>query len=70
MPLKIGRCKYQLFCYSHIDITTQLLDHASIKQEATMFSDAQLAALIMASPFLLLSIVWAAGDMLINRRAR
>jgi len=35
-----------------------------------MLSDAQLAALIMASPFLLLSFVWAAGDMLINRRAR
>lgn len=43
---------------------------AFIKQEAIMFSDAQLAALIMASPFLLLSFVWAAGDFIVNRRAR
>lgn len=34
-----------------------------------MLSDAQLAALICASPFLLLSFVWAAGDFIINRRA-
>lgn len=40
------------------------------QQEAIMFSDAQLAALIMASPFLLLSFVWAAGDFIVNRRAR
>lgn len=35
-----------------------------------MLSDAQLAALIMASPFLLLSLVWAVGDAIINRQAR
>ena len=34
-----------------------------------MFSDAQLAALIVASPFLLLSFTWAVGDYIINIRA-
>ena len=32
-------------------------------------SDAQIAALLVASPFLLLSLVWSIGDFLINRRA-
>lgn len=35
-----------------------------------MLSDAQLAALICASPFLLLSFIWAVGDAIINRQAR
>ena len=34
-----------------------------------MFSDAQIAALVMAAPFLMLSLVWAIGDYFINIRA-
>jgi hypothetical protein len=34
-----------------------------------MLSDAQLAALIMAAPFMLLSFIWAVGDYLINIKA-
>ena len=34
-----------------------------------MLSDAQIAALIMAAPFMLLSLVWAIGDYFINIKA-
>lgn len=34
-----------------------------------MLTDAQLAALIMAAPFLLLSLTWAVGDYIINIKA-
>ncbi len=34
-----------------------------------MLTDAQLAALFMAAPFMLLSLIWAVGDYLINVRA-
>lgn len=34
-----------------------------------MLTDAQIAALIMAAPFMLLSFIWAVGDYLINIKA-